>query len=544
VRLWPYQREIADAIGDVTLPRVTLVKPVRVGFSTLLTAVVGSFVANDPAPILCLLPTEADCRGYMVDDIEPIFDASPELRGLLSVDTAEGARNTLVHRRFRGGSLKVIAAKAPRNLRRHNVRVLLIDEADAMEVTSEGSPIKLAEKRTMSFPDRKIVLGSTPLHEETSHVLRAYADSDQRVFELPCPECGTFTEILWSHIEWESAAPETAAFRCPHCEHLIPERHKAQMVTEGRWRPMRPEVKGHAGFRLNALVSLLVNASWAKLAAEFLSAKDDPDQLQTFVNTILAQGWRDAAEELDESELQKRSEPWGLETIPEWVLVITCGVDVQDDRLEVSVVGWSRTECFVLGHVVIWGTPDDETTWLELDELLRTRWKHPHGGNLKVDAAMVDSGDGDWTEKVYSYCFARGGRRIFACKGAAGNRPFIQASKAKNGRLFIIGVDVIKTTVMNRLALKRSIRFSNSLQPVYFEQLASERKVLRYVRGQPVKRFERKPGARAETLDCLVYATAARQAVNVNLDHREGELRCTMLPPAPSVIRSKWLEGG
>jgi phage terminase large subunit GpA-like protein len=83
VRLWPYQRDIADAIGDPEVERVTLVKPVRVGFTTLLTGTIGSYVANEPAPILVLLPTEADCRDYVVSDIEPIFAASPALRGSL-----------------------------------------------------------------------------------------------------------------------------------------------------------------------------------------------------------------------------------------------------------------------------------------------------------------------------------------------------------------------------------------------------------------------------------------------------------------------------
>lgn len=181
VRLWPYQRGIADAIGDAAVERVTLVKCVRVGFTTLLTGALASYVANDPSPILALLPTEADCRDYIVSDVEPIFAATPALAGLLTED-AESGRNTLLSRRFPGGNLKVVAAKAPRNLRRHNARVLLIDEADAMEAGSEGSTIRLAERRTMSFASRKIVLGSTPLLESTSNVLRSYAQSDQRVF--------------------------------------------------------------------------------------------------------------------------------------------------------------------------------------------------------------------------------------------------------------------------------------------------------------------------------------------------------------------------
>src|SRR5439155_11486567 len=286
----------------------------------------------DPAPILALLPTESDCRDYVVSEIEPLFAATPAVAGALAADVEEGARNTLMHRRFAGGSLKVVAARAPRNLRRHTARILLIDEADAMEVGQEGSPIILAERRTLSFPDRKIVLGSTPLDEETSHVLRAYAASDQRVFEVPCPRCEAFTEILWQHIEWEAGKPETAAYRCPGCQALVPETEKPRMVSRGRWRPLQPSVQGHAGFRLNALVSGLANASWGTLAAEFLRAKEDSDELQVFVNTILAQGWKDAGVEVDEAAIAARAEPFGLESIPPDVLLVTVGVDVQDDR--------------------------------------------------------------------------------------------------------------------------------------------------------------------------------------------------------------------
>jgi phage terminase large subunit GpA-like protein len=279
VRLWPYQRGIADAIGDPLLERVTVLKPVRVGLTTLLTGAIASFVANDPAPILALLPTESDCRDYVVSDLEPTFAASPAVAGALEADTDEGMRNTLASRRFPGGSFKIVASRAPRNLRRHTARVLLIDEADAMDAGPEGSPIALAERRTLSFPDRKIVLGSTPLREDTSNVLRAYAASDQRVFEVPCPDCGGFVELLWSMIEWEPEDPDTAAFRCPSCRALVTESAKPGMVESGRWRATRPDVVGHAGFRLNALVSLLANATWGKLAAEFLRAKDDTDAL-------------------------------------------------------------------------------------------------------------------------------------------------------------------------------------------------------------------------------------------------------------------------
>lgn len=548
VQLWPFQREIADAIGDPDLERVTLVKPVRVGFTTLLTSAVASFVANEPAPILCLLPAEADCRDYVVSDVEPIFAESPVVAKALADDRDDLDRNTLLSRRFPGGSLKVVAAKAPRNLRRHNVRVLFIDEADGMESTSEGSPIVLAERRTLSFPDRKIVLGSTPVHEATSHVLRAYAQSDMRIFEVPCPKCGTFSEILWDAIIWDEGAPKTARWRCPHCREEIAEHHKPEMVAAGQWRATRPEITGHAGFKMNALVSLHTNASWARLATEFIGAKDDPTTLQTFVNTILGQGWRGEGEELDDESLSERGEAFGLEQVPADVLALTVGCDVQHDRLELTYVGWTEEgTAFVLGHRVIWGDWDDDTTWSELDDALSERFPHALGGRIAVDAAAVDAGDGTTMHRVTAFTMPRTRRKVLAIKGAPGNRPLIDraGSKTKTGaRLWIVGVDTAKTQLFARLSRGGSIRLSGDLPRVWHEQVASERAVVRYSRGQPVRSFERIPGRRAEALDCLVYALAARQIIRPDWDTRRHDLAQPEAPVrrAAPVLQSSWMK--
>jgi phage terminase large subunit GpA-like protein len=237
MKLWPWQTAIANAITDPTLERITMMKATRLGFSSLLTSAIGFYCVEQSSSVLYLLPTEADCRGYIVDDVEPLFDTSPILQGRLSPPAlARRDRNTMLHRLWPGGSLKCVAGKAPRNLRRHTARVLMVDEADAIEVSAEGDPCALAERRTLTFPDRRIILGGTPIDEATSHVLRSYLESDQRVFEVPCPSCGGFTEILWRHIEWLPDRPETAAFRCPHCQQLVGEQHKAQMARAGRCR--------------------------------------------------------------------------------------------------------------------------------------------------------------------------------------------------------------------------------------------------------------------------------------------------------------------
>ncbi len=545
MRLFPYQRGLAEAIGDPENERVTVLKAARVGYSSLLVGVLGAYVANDPSPILAVLPTRDDCRDFTVSTLDPTFEASPALRGLLADEADDSGRSTMLHRRFPGGSLRVIAAKSPRELRAKTARVLLIDESDGMAMTPEGSPITLAEKRTLSFPDRKIIMGSTPTDELTSNVWRAWEESDQRFYMVPCPDCGAFFEIVWKLIQWPEGEPEKAACECPHCSTLIDERHKGAMVEAGHWEATRPHVKGHAGFRLSALISTLANASWGKLAAEFLAAKKSPETLRVFVNTVLGEVWREAADELDESELQARAEPFGLGSIPAEVLVVTAGTDVQRDRLETTLLGWTAAGDFlVLGHHVVWGSPAAGETWTELDDLLRSTWPHPLGGSMKVDAAAVDAGDGETMEAVLGFTRSRYGRRVVGIKGASGVRKAIEASKGKQ-KLWIVGVDGLKAQLLARLAKGRSVRFSASLSAEWFSQLASERRVIRYKFGRPVAQFERIMGRRAEALDSVVYAMAARGLVNADMLRRENELRQIVTPPAiPAVIRSAWMDRG
>ncbi|MGK9052132.1 phage terminase large subunit family protein [Neorhizobium petrolearium] len=543
VHLWPFQRAIADSIGDPATERVTVVKSVRVGYSTLLSAAIGSYIANEPSPILLLMPTEADCRDVVVSDLEPIFESSLPLRGLLSAEADETGRNTLLSRRFPGGSLKIVPSRAPRNLRRHNVRILLCDEVDGMENTAEGDPLLLAERRTLSFPNRKIVVGSTPVFED-GRVLSAYALSDMRIYECPCPYCGMLSEIVWKDIVWPEGEPQKAEWRCPSCSNTVPERLKAEMVANGGWRATRPEVIGHHGYKLNALISPHVNASWGRLAQEFVAAKGNPDNLRVFVNTYLAEGWRDGGEELDEDGLRSRTEPFGLRAIPEDVILVTCGVDMQDNWADFVITGHGRTETFVLASGQIHGRYDSADLWLELDDLLKTTWPHPRGGRIKVDAALVDSGDGEHQPHVYAFARPRFNRRIAASKGMAGfSRPFLERSSVKGTPVFVVGSDSMKNSIFNRLSAGGSIRFSADLPAKFFEELVSERRVVKYTRGQPSRAFERIPGRRAESLDALVYAIAARGLINADLDRREAELSTPAAPQRPpAVIRSAWLD--
>lgn len=549
-RPWKFQRIMLDLIGDPLIERVTIPKAARLGYTRSLVAAIAADAANDPCPIILLSPADDDARGMMTDEVDPTFEDSPALAGLMRTGRFDG-KNTLTQRALMGGgSLKSLAARSPRNLRRHTARKVYCDEVDGYEITAEGDPIKLVEKRTQSYADRKSVIGSTPTLMETSIVWKCWLSSDQGVFEIQCPTCGGFFEVEWEHIQWPQGEPEGAFAACPCCGGVIEERYKAVAVENGRRRTLRPEVKGHAGFRLSALVSLQPGATWAILAAEYEEAKrGGPAAMQVFYNTVLGRPWSSALEHIDQHVLMSRREPFGLSFDPaasEWradipaeVLYITAGVDVQIDRVEVTILGWSRNQRFVLGHEVVWGATTLESTWNDLDALLQTRWRHPLGNEIGIEAVAVDSGDGNRTQFVYDFCQPRQDRRVMAIKGMGSARPVIEASKNRKHRrkgvnLHIIGVDQVKTDILTSVSIEPigdnglpspgAIRFSDVLEAAWFEQLTSERRVIEYRAGKVKMEFKRIENRSAEALDATVYAIAIRNICRFDFDRREKDL--------------------
>jgi len=420
-----------------------------------------------------------------------------------------------------------------------------------MSVTKEGDPTVIAERRTMAYPNRKIVKGSTPTDEETSQIEREYQESDQRVYLIPCPHCDVRFELRWQsddgfnrnlprvptgYIAWPKddlgrALPDQAYAVCPNgC--VIEESEKPRMVMRGEWVATKPEVTNHRGYRLNALVSLLSNARWGILAAEFLKAKrGGPSEMQPFFNTVLALPWRNSQRLVSVENLMARVEPFGLYSqrkavIPERVVWIGVGTDVQDDRLESTVLGFPLDGApFVLGHVVHWGNTLEAEVWREYDQWRRaSRWDHPNGWRIGIDAVAVDSGGREGrTQKIYNYTQPRLAQRVFAIKGVPGpKKNWARAKKAKKGiRLFNIAVENVKTEVLEGLGREPfdengaldplAIRVSDTLPEEWFEQATNEIRRVKYVANRPVISFEPKiRGARTEALDCLVYGWALR----------------------------------
>lgn len=546
-RLFPYQTEIARSMGNPAVERVSILKSARVGATQLMVAAIGHYALNDPAAQMVVMPSESDARMLMTSIIEPTFAASPALRNALTEDSS--GRDTMLSRHYPGGSLALVSGASPKNLRARTARVLWVDEVDGLSLSAgdEGDPVALAIRRTMTYSNRLVVMASTPVDEETSRILRAYNEGDQRVYQVPCPHCHEFSEVSWKDVQWPEGQPEAAYYVCPECGCITPESEKAKMVAAGRWVATRPEIVGHHSYRLNSLISTLPNAAWGRLAQEFVAAKRDPSLLKTWVNTVLGQAWRDESEGLDESDLMAKREVFCLDRIPPEVLAITGGADVQRDRIELATLGWTAEgAALVLKHELFWGDPLQNDVWVDLFDALRRSFAHPNGGTLRYDSTLIDSGDGVTVDSVYDACHGRAAQRIFPSKGVPGfQQPIVTAGQArkKTVRLQLIGVDGVKQRIMQMVA-GGTFRFSDKLDANWFEQFTSERLQTRYSKGVPVKEWHRLSGRRAEVWDCCVYAVAAKALVPLNIERRAAELASQAAPERKSaVIKSRWLGG-
>ena len=255
---------------------------------------------------------------------------------------------------------------------------------------------------------------------------------------------------------------------------------------------------------------------WAPLSdivKEFLAVKKNPEQLRVFVNTVLAETYEEEGEKLDNFELAERREP--MPNVPDNVAFATCGVDVQDDRLEATTIFWSKDdECYVYSHDVIPGDPSTPQLWKDLESILFRTFVTEDGREIGVRAAAVDSG-GHFTNNVYKFCKKHYGRRVFAIKGQGGEGVPIAGRPSKNNTVrcpFFGWVWTLQKTYSSLECVSENLAQGTYISPDelpdhYFEQLTAEKVVTRFVRGYKKRVFVKSdPG----TKHWIVFATQSR----------------------------------
>lgn len=516
-----YQRGIMDALSDPAIETVVVMSSAQVGKTEVLNNAVGYFISQDPSPMLVVQPTLDMAQTWSKDRLAPMLRDSPVLSGLVKDPRARDSGNTTLHKIFPGGHITACGANSPSSLASRPVRNVFCDEVDRYPVSagSEGDPVSLAKKRATTFWNRKILLVSTPTNKGASRIETAYEESDQRKYYVKCPDCSHEQTLRWSQVKWEEDKPETAKYVCEDCGSMWTDSQRAKVIKSGRWIASKP-TKKIAGFHLSALYS-----PWTPLedgVRDFLEAKKQPATLRVWINTFLGETWEEEGEQVDDYDLARRAEDW--DALPEDVLILTAGVDVQDDRLEVEIVGWGRDEeSWSVDYKTIYGDPSAPIVWQDLDQFLNQTYEHELGEELMVRATCVDSG-GHHTQAVYKYCAAREGKRIFAIKGVGGEGRPIVGKPSKNNigkvKLFPVGVDTAKHLLFSRFRITEPgpgyCHFPIGRDEEYFKQLTAEKIATRYHKGFAKREFV-KTRTRNEALDVRVYSMAALSLLNVNL---------------------------
>lgn len=512
-----------DACNDPYVYEVVIMCAAQLGKSETLNNIIGYYIDNDPCPILMLQPTVDMAQAYSKDRIAAgLIRSTPCLQDKVKDPRARDSGNTTLHKVFPGGALTLVGANSPAGLASRPIRVILADEVDRYPTSAgtEGDPIQLARKRTSTFWNRKIVLVSTPTNKGASRIEDAYEKSDKRKFWVPCKHCGHEQLLRWGNVKWTGDDPESAMYECDDCHVLWSENDRRWSIKRGKW-VAEGVFKGIAGFWINALYS-----PWTALAdgvREFLSVRKSPEQLRVWVNTYLGETWEDQGETLDDIALADRREDFG-EFLPEEIMLLTCGVDVQQDRLELQITGWGvDDESWVVEYRTLYGDPADPKTWENLSSVLFRVFETHDGRQLGLRSICIDSG-GSHTQTVYKYCKANAGRRVFAIKGVGGERPMVTKPSKNNSvkcPLFPVGVDNAKDLLMARLRVLEPgagyVHFSETLNDEYFKMLTAEKVVLKYNKGF-AKRTYIKIRPRNEALDCFVYSIAAYAILNVDVN--------------------------
>lgn len=558
----PYLVDIMDAFNDPKVEKISVVASSQVGKSECELNIIGYIIDQDPGSILYVQPTIDDAKKFSRLRIAPMIRDSRALSRKVADVKSRDSGNTMLQKSFAGGMLTIVGSNSASGLASTPAKFVIGDELDrwALSAGTEGDPWKLAEARTTTFYNSKMVAVSTPTIKGASKIEQLYSEGTQERWCVQCPDCGEWHDIVFDDVKFsfdtvkkgrkKDYVVKSIEWCCPSCGCLHSEEAVRKMPA--KWIAKYPDAyeRGHRSFWLNAFSSPW--QPWEKVIYSFLMARNDPQQLKVVYNTMLGELWEDRGDMVDEDTMLGRREDYGRREdgtpveLPEGVLVLTCGVDTQGNRLEYEVLGHGHYgETWGIKKGIIMGDPHYPEVWERLDGVIDHvyRFKDAEKG-LKISLTFVDSG-GNKTQDVYRECGKRLNKRVFAVKGQGGDgipytKPPTKTNIIVDGKavgkvwLYVIGVDAGKADIMDNVKVQepgaKYCHFPKGEQfgydANYFSGLLSEKLVMKTDRGRTRWAWEKIPGhERNEALDVRNYALAAFRVMDPDLDAIERRLK-------------------
>lgn len=532
----PYVRQIMDCLSvHDAAQEIIVMKGAQLGLSEVGNNWIGYIIDAVPGPILAVQPNLDVAKKYSKQRIDSMIEACPKLKAKVAESKSRDSGNTIFSKDFPGGMMVITGANSAAGLRSMPIRFLFLDEIDGYvkNVEKEGSPIKLAEARTSTYDNKKKIYKiSTPTVDGASEIQKQYEKSSKERFFVPCVHCDFMQVLEWEQIRYDPGKErETVCYECIECGNFMFEHDKTEMFSRGEWRAERPEEIYIRGFHISSLYSPVGWYSWARAAMEYEEAKaDEGDELmRSFINTKLGLTFKERGETPDHQRLYERRELYPPRMLPIGSALMTAGMDVQKDRVEISVIAWSVTkEKWLVDYHVCQGDVEQDDVWDEAEEYLNQEFMV--AGSLKrvkISGIAIDSGFAQPRVAAFARRFPR--TRMFMIKGQSPSQVAlgsprqlelkINGQKMKTAlRIWNVGVDILKSELFRQLLLpmpedgqafpKGFFHFHQNLSLDWFQGLCSEELRSKKVNGFTVYFFH-KTIIRNEPLDTYVYARAA-----------------------------------
>lgn len=399
----PYLIAFMDAATDPRYRTIALVCATQMGKTDADLSIMGYYMAVDPSPMIFIAPNQRLGESVAKGRILPMIKSIPALHERL-----DRRRSRLKAGEFfiAGQRFGIAWAGSAIELASHACRNIFMDELDKMpkNVEGEGNAISLASARTATYADGKVIATSSPTTEDASAIVELYRTGTMLRWEWPCPTCGQYfvptRDMLW----WPPKASPAVAKRearllCPNAdceasnpESAIPDGAKAWMNARGRYAP---EEDGDAESDVASFWVSGICSPWrsfGELARDWINAARSHDQetIKAVLNTRFAETYRVRGDAPAAEVVKNLRCAFKTNELQAGALKISCGADVQKDRIFYAIRAWGNgATSWLLRHGELLGDTErpDGPAWEQLASFFDERW-----GELRINVMMIDSG--------------------------------------------------------------------------------------------------------------------------------------------------------
>jgi phage terminase large subunit GpA-like protein len=544
----PYLTGVMDEFNNYETEKIIFVKPTQIGGTEALQNMIGYIVMQDPSPTMIVYPTDTLAKSVSENRLQPMLKATPEIAKKFDENSS------LLELQFDSMYISLTGSNSPSGLASKPIRFLMMDEVDKYPGASskEADPIKLATERTKTFHNKKIYITSTPTLK-TGHIWKEKEAADiEKHFFVPCPHCGEYIEFKFQNIRFPddegmsyADRAEFATYVCQECGCLITDNDKHNMLKLGEWRTVRHNTKyvRNVAFWINTLYSPFVR--WSDIAKEFLISKDDPEDLQNFVNSWLAEAWEDTKLKTSAELVLERQTELPAYVVPQWTKLLTAGVDVQENSLYWSIRAWGE---FLTSQNIAHG---QSLSFEEIDRIMNMQYMTEEGDPMVVNLCLIDSGD--QTDIVYDFCALHSDYALPVKGSSHAQLSHYKLSmvnktdsRAYGMQLVLVDGGRYKDMIAGRMQRpngKGSWMVYSGCDMEYATQVTAEHKVNVKTPGGTKQVWQKKSShADNHYLDAEVYALAAADVMGIRTLHLVEEQQVKPAREEPETPEEQWIK--